>query len=189
MRSRDDRSDSILTMWDWLLLFPKWGRQLGEKDTIGAVMHCQAIVSWMICLFSTCLQSKAWNARDYRNGLSTTPRQIITGQAESQHMHATHPKKPNTVRDLCVRKHETARASLWMFDLQSGAQSLLPCTQAPCTENSSHWTVSLPPPSHQNPNKNTTGKSVCTLYFLSLRQHEENTKQKAHLYSYLSPQH
>lgn len=45
--------------------------------------------------------------------------------------------------------------------------------------------LSLLPPSHQNPNQNTPGKSIFTLYFLSLGQHEENTKQNAHLYSSL----
>lgn len=97
---------TVFWLWDWLLLFPKWGRQLGEKDTIGAVMHCHAIVPWMIGLFFTCLQSKAWNTGDYPNGLSTTPRQIITGQAESQHVHlghATHPKEPNSQRFVCLR--------------------------------------------------------------------------------------
>lgn len=44
------------------------------------------------------------------------------------------------------------------------------------------------PPLHQNTNQNTPGQSGFTLYLLSLSQHEENTKQKANLYSYLSPQ-
>lgn len=70
----DDGSDSILTVWDWLLLFPKWARPLGEKDKIGAVMCWHTVVSWMIGLFSMCLQSKAWNATQYCNGPSTNPK-------------------------------------------------------------------------------------------------------------------
>lgn len=45
-------------------------------------------------------------------------------------------------------------------------------------ENTLDRVTSLPPPSHQNPNQNTRSRSVFTLYFLSLSQHEENTKQK-----------
>ena len=79
-----------------------------------------------------------------------TPSWIITGQGESQHVHlghATDPEEPNTIRNLHVCKHKAATASLWMPDLQSGAQSLLLCSQAPCTEGTAATEQSYVPSS------------------------------------------
>ena len=180
MRSWDDGSDSILTVWDWLLLFPKRGRQLGVKDKIRAAMRWRATVSWMIGLFSVCLQSQAWNAAHYCNGLSTS----------SKVNHHTPGRKPECALRACnwswraqqpaIRMSVSMRLQRLPFGCPTCKAGLraycyVPRLPAQREQQLLNRVMSLLPPSHQNPNQNTPGKSVFTLYFLSSSQHEENT--------------
>lgn len=156
-------------------------------------MCWHTILSWIICLFSCAFNLKHEIQLITVMDCQPTPEWIITGQQESQHMHlgnATDPKQSNTIRNLHICKHKTAGASLWMPNLQSGAQSLILCAQTPAQREQQplNWVIPLSP-LHQNTSQNTPGNLGFTLYLLSLSQREENTKQKAHLYSYLSPQH
>lgn len=80
----DDQSDSILTVRDWWLLLPEWGRQLGKRDKTRAAVCWDVIVPWMIGLSSTCLPSKAQSAAHYCDGLSMSPKWTITSQRETR---------------------------------------------------------------------------------------------------------
>lgn len=83
------------------------------------------------------------------------PEWIITGQQESQHVHlgnATDPKQSKTIRNLHIRKHKTAGASLWMPNLQSGAQSLILRAQTPCTERAEATELSYASSKHKPEN-------------------------------------